>query len=147
MLATWRTFVLAVLSLLVIICYPYYDVFGIATLFIIFTIASSSVILLTMFANILCLSRLKMFNMLFDIVMSAVFLYALLAYIPQEGIARPLDKLSRGIYPTKKEIKYGVARLGLLKQRAAATKELINNYKELQKKLNQVETIINKDWD
>ncbi len=144
MLILWRMLLLALLSLAVLVCYPYYQAYGIVTVFFVFMAAVAAMILLTWISSLLYLSRSKLFNFLFDVVMCAAMILLLLIFIPQEGARRPLEKLQKGIYPTERDIRYGLSKLGLGEQSDALKKEIKDTAEEFRDGVNQIEKIIHK---
>lgn len=144
MLILWRMILLALLSLGVLICYPYYQSFGLITVFLVFMTAVAAMIVMTWLTYILYMANSKMFNVLFDIVMVVAMIIFLLLFIPQEGTVRPLENLQKGIYPTQEDIRHGLLKLGLGEQSDALKQEIKDTAEDLRQGVNKIEKIIQK---
>lgn len=144
MLILWRTLLIALCCLGVLICYPYY-VNGAVTILLTWAAITFLVMAaLTIIIKAINLGKSHIFNALFDIILVIGFLYVLLNIFLQLDGETPYMRLKKGVYPTTQEIEVGLENLGLSKKKKAFEK-LQSNINQFTENLGQVKTLIYKE--
>ena len=144
MLILWRTFLIILCCIAVLICYPYYANGAITIMLTWAIITFFAMLVLTIVTRAIVLGRSHVFNTLFDITLIVVFLYILLNIFPQLDGTTPYMRLKKGIYPSSQEIEVGFQNLGLTK-RKKTIEELQNDINEITNNLKQVKTLITQE--
>ena len=144
MLILWRTLLIILCCLGVMVCYPYYADGAITTMVTWAAVTFVVMAVLTVITKIILLGRNHIFNVFFDIVLIIAFLYILLNIFLQLDGKTPYMHLKKGIYPNSKDIAVGLEHLGLSKKEKVFEKLQIN-VDEFTNDLGQVKTLISKE--
>ena len=141
MLILWRTLLIVLCCLGVIICYPYHAD-GAITIMLTWAVITFFIMLgLTIITKAIVIGKNHIFNVLFDIVLVIVFLYILLNIFLQLDGTTPYMKIKQGIYPNSNEIIVGLENLGLYKK-SKEFETLQNNINQFTKDIGQIKYLI-----
>ena len=144
MLILWRTLLIVLCCLIVMICYPYYAD-GAMVMMLAWTVATFAVMAtLTVITQTVFLGQSRIFNILFDIVLVIVFMYILLNIFLQLDGKTPYMHIKKGVYPTAQEIEVGLENVGL-SQKKKTFRKLQNNVDKFTEGFNQINPLITRE--
>ena len=144
MVVLWRTLLIVLCSVAVMICYPNYPEEANKIVWTLAAIAFLIMLVTTIILHILVIGRIKIFNILLDCVLIVVYLYFLLNIFPQLDGKTPYSKLKKGIYPTSQDIDNGLYNLGLSKK-SNTLQEFQEGIIEVSDNVNEVKDLILKE--
>lgn len=143
MLIIWRFILLLILFLAALICFPDYPNTALVSIFMMFMVAFTAVLILTFIFSLLMIGRSNTFNHFFDIVIILVIGYLILTSLEQTDGVKPLDKLKNGNYPTQETIIKGIKRFNF--RSIDIEKEIKNTTNELKNTTDKIERIVVKE--
>ena len=144
MLILWRSLLIILCCLGVLICYPYYADGAITIMLTCAGVTFAIMIVLTIITKAIVIGQSHIFNVFFDAVMVITLLFVLLNIFLQLDGKTPYMRIKKGIYPTSQEIEVGLENIGLSKKKKTFEK-LHTNINQLTKDLSQVKYLIPKE--
>ena len=143
-LILWRGVLIALCSLAVMICYPNYPDHAGGIVLTMAGIAFAIAAITTLVLDVLIIGRIKIVNIILDIVLVLTFLYFLLNIFPQLDGKTPYSKIKKGIYPTKRDVDLGLYNMGLA-DKPSTIQDLQEGLVEMSENVNEVTTLIMKE--
>jgi len=106
-----RFFLLFLMSVALLICFPQYGDDGKIFLALAFILWTSIIIFFTVIMNLLAIVKVDFLHRLFSLMLLIVMAASLLYYFPLEGDETPYIRLKNKEWPTKEDMQRGAKRL------------------------------------
>lgn len=145
MIILWRTLLLVILHIGVLVLFPNYPASAPLTVLILFASSFISMLILSAIFSILWLSRSMAFMALFDFLMVVSIGVMLLLITPQSNNESPADKLMRGKYPTITDVQTGWSSFKLLFSQDALQKDITPAFEEFNRGVKVLKDAVEKD--
>lgn len=139
-----RALLILACSLLVMICYPNYPESAYKIVYTWAGIAFVITLIVTVILDLLVIGRIRIVNVILDLILVVVFLHFLLNIFPQLDGQSPYEKIRKGKYPTKQDIDNGLYNLGLT-QKTNTLQGIEKGIIEMSDNVNEVKSLIMKE--